>query len=148
MNNRRQTLTLSDVWTNLPHPVSLSCDRPTLKTSRRERRDILCDCVRRRKTTGRMQHSSHTSQACFVLNHKGTIAAGCFPSPQWAGSDTLPTHRTKTTFVTGGKKGCDGRMKDGDLALDHWAVVKVNIVRCDLGVFVGLVEEKTASKRW
>jgi len=38
-------------------------------------------------------------------------------------------------------------MKDGDLALDGWAVVKVNIVRCDLEVFVGLVEEKIASKR-
>ena len=47
------------------------------------------------------------------------------------------------------QKSCDGRMKDGDLTLDRWAVVKVNIVRCDLRVrvFVGLVEEKTASKR-
>ena len=54
----------------------------------------------------------------------------------------------KTAFIAGGKKECNGRMKDGDLALNHWAVVEVNIVRCDLGVFVGLVEEKMVSQRW
>ena len=41
-------------------------------------------------------------------------------------------HRMKTAFVTGGKKGQDGQMKDRDLpdvALNHWAVVQVNIVQ-------------------
>jgi len=83
----------------------------------------------------------------FALNHKGTIAAWCFPSPQWAGLDMFPTHPTKTAFITGGKKGRDGRMKDRDLALDCWAVVEVNVVRCDPRVFIGLVKEKMASQR-
>ena len=35
-------------------------------------------------------------------------------------------------------------MEDRDLTLYHWAVFKVDIIRCDLSVFVDLVEEKTA----
>jgi hypothetical protein len=58
----------------------------------------------------------------------------------------FPTHPTKATFVTRGKKGSDGRVKDGDLAINHRAVFKANIVRCDLRVSVDLVEEKTASE--
>ena len=55
-------------------------------------------------------------------------------------------HPTKATFITWGEKRSDSRVKDGDLAMNHWAIVKVNIVRCDLRGSVDLVEEKTASK--
>jgi hypothetical protein len=55
---------------------------PFLKTSRRE--GILYHCVQRRKQL----------DACGI-DHKGTIAAGCFASLQWAGSNTFPTQPTK-----------------------------------------------------
>ena len=36
----------------------------------------------------------HPMHARFVLilNHKDTITAGCFPSPQWAGSNMFLSH--------------------------------------------------------
>jgi hypothetical protein len=148
VNNRTQSLTLSDVWTNLPH----SCIGITRLTHSREPLDESTWVFFTIILEGKKQldacniHSTHP-RLVFVLNHKGTIPAGCLASPQWAGSDTFPTHPTKATFVTRGKKESDGRMKDGDLAVNHWAIFDVNIVRCDLGVSVDLVEEKTASER-
>ena len=98
-----------------------------------------------RITTEYMQHSYHTSQVC-ILNYEDTISMWCFASPQWAGPDAFSVHPTKSTFITWGKEGGNGRVKHRDLTLDCWAVSKVNIIRCDLRIFVELVEEKTVSK--
>jgi hypothetical protein len=66
---------------------------PFLKTSRRE--GILYHCVQRRKQLDACGiHPTHP-RLVFVLDHKGTIAAGWFASLQWAGSNTFPTQPTK-----------------------------------------------------
>jgi hypothetical protein len=89
-------------------------------------------------------HPTHP-RLVLILNHKGTVTPWCFASPKWAGPDAFPTHPTTATFVARSKKSGNGRVKDRDLALDHWAVFKINIIRCDLRIIVDLVEEKTAS---
>ena len=80
----------------------------------------------------------------FILNYKCTISTWSFSSPQWAGSDAFSAHSTEATFITWGEKGGYGTVEDRDLTLYHWAVFKVDIIRCDLSVFVDLVKEKMA----
>ena len=146
MNNWAQTLTLLDVWTNLPHPCL------TIKWSTNSREPlnkstlVLFAIVRKgeKQLDAHNIHSMHP-RFLFILDYESTISTWCFSLPHWAGSDAFPAHSAKATFITRGKKGGNGRVKYRYFTLNHWAVFKVNIIRGDIVICVDLVKEKTAS---
>ena len=112
------------------------------RTTLREHMGIVCHYTKRRLNACNI-HSTHP-RFVFILNYKCTILTWSFASPQWAGSYAFSAHPTETTFITWGKKGGYGTVEDRDFTLYRWAVFKVDIIRCDLSVFVDLVKEKTA----
>ena len=147
MNNWAWTLTLLDVWMNLPHPCimirwSANSWEPFNKSTwvlfpivwKGEKQLDACNI-----------HPMHP-RFVFILNYESTIMAWSFALPMWTGLDLFSVHPTKATLITWSIKGGNGRVKDRDLTLNYWAVFKVNIIRCDLNIFVDLVKDKMMGK--
>ena len=138
MNNWAQTLTLSDIRTNFPHPRIAIWWTAHSREPFDESTWIMFSIVwkREKHLDACNIHPTHP-RFVFILNYESAISARCVALPNWGGSDAFSAHPTKTAFITWRKKSCDSRVEYRDLTLNCWVVFKFYIIWCDVRIFVG-----------